>query len=128
MDPLGILYARYVAKNLVAAGAARKCEIQVAYAIGVPQPVSILVDTFGTGKVGNGRIVEAVRKLFDFRPATIITQLDLKRPIFRKTAAYGHFGREEEGFTWEVADRAAAIKDALGSSEPDPHPTKRSVA
>ncbi len=114
VDRSGSYFARYVAKNVVAAGAAEKCEIQVAYAIGVPQPVSILAYTYGTNKVPTGKITEAVSKLFDFRPAAIIHQLDLKRPIFKKTAAYGHFGREEEGFTWEKTDRVEEIKQALG--------------
>jgi S-adenosylmethionine synthetase len=103
-----------VAKNIVAAGAADKCEVQIAYAIGVPEPVSILVFTYGTSKVSTTKITDAVRKIFDFRPAAIISQLDLKRPIFKRTAAYGHFGREEEGFTWELTDKAEALKAELG--------------
>jgi S-adenosylmethionine synthetase len=103
-----------VAKNIVAAGAADKCEVQIAYAIGVPEPVSILVFTYGTSKVPTAKITDAVRKTFDFRPSAIISQLDLKRPIFKQTAAYGHFGREEEGFTWELTDKAEALKAELG--------------
>jgi len=114
VDRSGSYYARYAAKNVVAAGLAKKCEVQVAYAIGVPHPVSVMVDTFGTGIKRDSEIAAAVQKVFDFRPAMIIQQLDLKRPVYRKTAAYGHFGREEEGFTWEVADRADALRDALG--------------
>jgi S-adenosylmethionine synthetase len=103
-----------VAKNIVAAGAADKAEVQVAYAIGVPQPVSILVYTYGTAKVPTSKITDAVRKHFDFRPAAMIAKLDLKRPVYKKTAAYGHFGREEEGFTWEVPDLADKLKAELG--------------
>jgi S-adenosylmethionine synthetase len=114
VDRSGSYYARYVAKNIVAAGAADKCEVQIAYAIGVPEPVSILVFTYGTSKVPTAKITDAVRKTFDFRPSAIISQLDLKRPIFKQTAAYGHFGREEEGFTWELTDKAEALKAELG--------------
>jgi len=106
--------ARWVAKHVVAAGAARRCEIQVAYAIGVAQPVSIMVDTFGTETVDPAEIERAVRQVFDLRPAAIIRDLDLRRPIFRRTAAYGHFGRSEEGFTWEVTSRLAEFTSALG--------------
>ena len=114
VDRSGSYYARYVAKNIVAAGAASKCEVQVAYAIGVPEPVSILVYTYGTHKVSTAKITEAVKKIFDFRPAAMIANLDLKRPIFKRTAAYGHFGREEEGFTWEKLDKVEALKAELG--------------
>ncbi len=114
VDRSGSYYARYTAKNIVAAGLAKKCEVQVAYAIGVPHPVSVMVDTFGTGIKRDSEISAAVQKVFDFRPAMIIQQLDLKRPVYRKTAAYGHFGREEEGFTWEITDRVDALRDALG--------------
>ena len=92
---------RYVAKNIVAAGLADRCEVQVAYAIGVAKPVSLMVDTFGTGKIAEEKIVELIRKHFDLRPKGIIQSLDLLRPIYRKTAAYGHFGRDEPEFTWE---------------------------
>ena len=106
--------ARWVAKHVVASGAASRCEIQVAYAIGVAHPVSIMVETFGTEKVDPTAISKAVSDVFDLRPAAIIRDLDLRRPIFRRTAAYGHFGREEEGFTWEVTSRLADLKSALG--------------
>ncbi|HIC12348.1 MAG TPA: methionine adenosyltransferase [Sulfurimonas sp.] len=106
--------ARHVAKNLVASGACDKATIQVAYAIGVVQPVSIMVDTHGTGKVAEERIEACIKELFDLSPAGIIESLDLLKPIYRRTAAYGHFGREEPGFTWEVTDRAEEIKKYLG--------------
>ena len=106
--------ARHVAKNLVASGACDKATIQVAYAIGVVQPVSIMVDTHGTGKVEEDKIEECVKELFDLSPAGIIESLDLLKPIYRKTAAYGHFGREESGFSWEKTDRAEEIKNYLG--------------
>ena len=105
--------ARYVAKNIVAAGLARRCQVQLAYAIGVAQPVSILVDTFGTGTVDDGKLEEAVRKVFDLRPTAIIRDLDLRRPIYRKLAAYGHMGREDLGVTWERTDRTEALKAAV---------------
>ena len=103
--------ARHVAKNVVAAGLARRCELQLAYAIGVAEPVSILVNTFGTGKVPETRLVEIVRESFDLTPAGIIQHLDLKRPIYRETAAYGHFGRTEPGFTWESTHVAETLKN-----------------
>ena len=106
--------ARWVAKNIVAAGLASKCQIELAYAIGVAQPVSILVDTFGTGKVDDGKLEEAVRKVFDLRPTAIIRDLDLRKPIYRQLAAYGHMGREELGVAWEKTDRVDALKAALG--------------
>jgi S-adenosylmethionine synthetase len=105
---------RYVAKNIVAAGLADKCEIQVSYAIGVAEPTSISVQTFGTGKIDDKRIIELVRDHFDLKPKGLIQMLDLLRPIYRNTAAYGHFGREEPDFTWEKTDKAAALKDAAG--------------
>ncbi len=105
---------RYVAKNIVAAGLADRCEIQVAYAIGVAHPVSLAVNTFGTGKVSEEKIVELVTKHFDLRPKGIIQTLDLLRPIYSKTAAYGHFGREEPEFTWEKTDKAAALRAEAG--------------
>ena len=105
---------RYVAKNIVAAGLADKCEIQVSYAIGVAEPTSISVETFGTGKIDDDRIVQLVREHFDLKPKGLIQMLDLLRPIYKPTAAYGHFGREEENFTWERTDKAAALKDAAG--------------
>jgi S-adenosylmethionine synthetase len=103
-----------VAKNIVAAGLARRCEVQVAYAIGISQPVSLMVDTFGTGAIPDDRIAALVREHFDLRPKGIIQMLDLLRPIYGKTAAYGHFGREEPEFTWERTDRAAALRAAAG--------------
>ncbi len=106
--------ARHVAKNLVAAGACDKATLQVAYAIGVVQPVSIMVDTHGTGKVDEEKIEECVKELFDLSPAGIIESLDLLKPIYRQTAAYGHFGREEDGFNWEKTDRVDDIKNYLG--------------
>jgi len=105
--------ARWVAKHVVAAGAATRCEVQVAYAIGVAQPVSLLVETFGTNTVDELEIEEAVRELFDLRPAAIVRDLDLRRPIYRKTAAYGHFGRGEKDFTWEATPRVDDLKSAL---------------
>ena len=104
---------RYVAKNVVAAGLATRCEVQVAYAIGKAQPVGVFVETFGTGIVNDEKIQEAILKVFDLRPAAIIRDLNLKRPIYRKTAAYGHFGREDQDFTWEKTDRAEALKAAV---------------
>jgi S-adenosylmethionine synthetase len=104
---------RYVAKNIVAAGLAERCEIQVSYAIGVAEPTSIAVNSFGTGKLGDERIAELVREHFELRPKGLVDMLDLKRPIYRKTAAYGHFGREDADFTWERTDRADALRAAL---------------
>ena len=106
--------ARYVAKNLVAAGIADRCEIQVSYAIGVAEPTSISVETFGTGRISNERIVELVREHFELRPKGLIKMLDLIRPIYFPTAAYGHFGREEAAFTWEKTDKADTLRDAAG--------------
>ena len=105
--------ARWVAKNIVAAGLARRCEVELAYAIGVAEPVSILVDTQGTGKVTDEALEAAVRQVFDLRPAAIIRELDLRRPIYRQTAAYGHMGREDLGLPWEKCDKAEALKAAL---------------
>ncbi|MCU1373682.1 MAG: methionine adenosyltransferase [Actinomycetia bacterium] len=105
---------RWVAKNLVAAGAADRAEVQVAYAIGVAQPVSLLVETFGTAKVDEVKLADAVRQVFDLRPGAIVRDLDLRRPIYQKTAAYGHFGRNEPEFTWEHTNRADDLKSALG--------------
>jgi S-adenosylmethionine synthetase len=105
--------ARYVAKNIVAAGLAKRCEVQLAYAIGVAHPVSVLVDTFGTGKAANSVLEQAVRKVFDLRPAAIIRDLDLRTPIYRPLAAYGHMGREELNVRWEQTDRVDALKAAV---------------
>ncbi|MDI6729133.1 MAG: methionine adenosyltransferase [Thermodesulfovibrionales bacterium] len=106
--------ARYIAKNIVASGIAARCEIQLAYAIGVPEPVSVFVDTFGTGKIADPEISKLIVKNFDMTPKGIITKLDLRKPIYKKTAAYGHFGRNEEGFTWEKTDMAGTLKKAAG--------------
>ena len=105
--------SRYVAKNIVAAGLADRCEIQVSYAIGVAEPTSISLNTFGTGKLSEARIIQLVREHFDLRPRGLIAMLDLKRPIYRDTAAYGHFGRTEEAFTWELTDKVEALAAAL---------------
>jgi S-adenosylmethionine synthetase len=110
--------ARYVAKNVVAAGLADRCEIQVAYAIGVAHPVSLMVETYDTGRVSNADIVRAISEVFDLRPAAFRRYLDLHRPIFQKTAAYGHFGREDHDFTWERTDRADALRAAAGMAAP----------
>ncbi|HZT94024.1 MAG TPA: methionine adenosyltransferase [Gaiellaceae bacterium] len=110
--------ARWVAKNVVAAGLAERCQIQVAYAIGVAHPLSVLVETFGTEAIPVPRIEELVREHFDLRPAAILRDLDLRRPIYAKTAAYGHFGREDGDFTWERTDRADALRTAAGLAEP----------
>lgn len=109
VDRSACYMARYVAKNVVASGLADKCEVQVAYAIGLAEPVSIMVHTFGTGKASEEEIEAKVRKTFDMRPAGIIKMLDLKKPVYRKTAAYGHFGRNEPGFTWEKTDKASFL-------------------
>ena len=106
--------ARYVAKNIVAAGLARKCEIQVAYAIGVARPVSVLVETFGTGRIADEKIAKLVEKHFDLRPKGIIHSLNLLRPIYSKTAAYGHFGRDEPEFSWEATDKVSVLRDEAG--------------
>src|SRR3954451_14150191 len=112
--------ARYVAKNVVAAGLADRCEVQVAYAIGVAHPVSVMIDTFGTEKIGRSQIVGLINEHFDLRPGSFRHTLDLHRPIYQKTAAYGHFGREDHDFTWEKTDKADALRQAagLGSAEP----------
>ncbi|HEX4154180.1 MAG TPA: methionine adenosyltransferase [Acidobacteriaceae bacterium] len=110
VDRSAAYMARYVAKNIVAAGLAERCEVQLAYAIGVAEPVSVRVDTFGTGSVGEQRLVELIRENFKLTPKGIIESLNLRRPIFKKTAAYGHFGRSGETFTWEATDKAAALK------------------
>jgi len=102
--------ARYVAKNIVKAGLAKKCEVQIAYAIGVSTPVSVYVDTFGTGKISDEKLQELVVKVFDLRPVAIINSLKLRRPIYEKTAAYGHFGREDADFTWEICDKADTLR------------------
>ena len=110
VDRSGAYAARWVAKNIVAAGLAKRCEIQLAYAIGVAEPVSIMVETFGTGIVDDSVIEQAVEHVFDLRPAAIIEQLDLRKPIYKQLAAYGHMGREELGVKWENRDKAEALK------------------
>ncbi|MBP2019801.1 S-adenosylmethionine synthetase [Symbiobacterium terraclitae] len=114
VDRSGAYAARWVAKNIVAAGLASRCEVQLAYAIGVAQPVSILVTTFGTGRLPDERIAEIVRETFDLRPGAIIRDLDLRRPIYRQTAAYGHFGRPDLDLPWERTDRAAELRERAG--------------
>jgi S-adenosylmethionine synthetase len=106
--------ARYVAKNIVAAGLAERCEIQVSYAIGVAEPTSITVETFGTGKISEERLVQIIRDIFDLRPKGLIAMLGLLKPIYQPTAAYGHFGRTEDSFSWEKTDKVDALKDAAG--------------
>jgi S-adenosylmethionine synthetase len=106
--------ARYVAKNVVAAGLASRCQIQVSYAIGVAQPTSIMVTTFGTGKISDERLEALIAKHFDLRPKGIVQMLDLLRPIYQKTAAYGHFGRDEPEFSWEKTDKAQALRADAG--------------
>jgi S-adenosylmethionine synthetase len=113
VDRSACYYARYVAKNIVAAKIARRCEVQVAYAIGVAKPVGVYVTTFGTGVVDDAKISKVVASLFDFRPRALIEELDLLRPLYRPTAAYGHFGRTEKTFTWESTERAQELADAL---------------
>ncbi|MGD0176396.1 MAG: methionine adenosyltransferase [Candidatus Bathyarchaeia archaeon] len=113
VDRSGSYMARYIAKNIVAAGLAEKCDIQIAYAIGVSKPVSIMVNTYGTGKVPDERITEAVKKVFDMTPKGIIEHLKLRRPIYRKTAVYGHFGRDDPEFTWERTDKVDELKANL---------------
>src|SRR5204863_6458682 len=111
VDRSAAYYARYIAKHVVASGLAKKCEVQFAYAIGVAEPVSMLVDTFGTGVVSDDKLTKAVLATFDARPGMLIQELDLRRPIYRQTAAYGHFGRELPEFTWEKTPRIAQLKD-----------------
>ncbi len=114
VDRSGAYMARYVAKNIVAAGLADRCELQVSYAIGIARPLGIFVNTFGTGKISDDKIVQLVQKHFDFRPKQIIEHLNLKRPIYQKTAAYGHFGRDDPDFTWEKTDKAEELKKDAG--------------
>jgi len=117
VDRSAAYMARYIAKNIVAAGLADRCEVQLAYAIGVAEPVSVLVDTFGTGKLSAGQLTELVRKNFSLTPKAIIETLKLRRPIYRQTAAYGHFGRTEAEFTWEATDKAKALAEQAGVIE-----------
>jgi S-adenosylmethionine synthetase len=114
VDRSGSYMARYIAKNIVAAGLAERCEMQMAYAIGVAEPVSVMMNSFGTAKVSPDIIVKAVREIFPLRPREIIEALDLLRPVYKKTAAYGHFGREEPEFTWESTDKVEALRSAIG--------------
>jgi S-adenosylmethionine synthetase len=124
VDRSACYFARYVAKNIVAAKLARRCEVQVAYAIGVAKPVGVYVTTFGTGIVDDQKIAKVVSDLFDFRPAALIETLDLKRPIYAKTASYGHFGRTEKSFTWEATDRADELAEALAPKKAKSNGTK----
>ncbi|MGC1782353.1 MAG: methionine adenosyltransferase [Acidobacteriaceae bacterium] len=117
VDRSAAYMARYIAKNIVAAGLADRCEVQLAYAIGVAEPVSVLVDTFGTGKIPSAKLQELVRANFRLTPKEIIETLNLRRPIYRKTAAYGHFGRTDSDFTWEATDKATALKDQAAAKE-----------
>jgi len=114
VDRSGSYMARYIAKNIIAAGLAERVQVQVAYAIGVPEPVSVLAETYGTGKIPQEKIVKLIRKNFDLTPKGMIDTLDLRRPIFKKTAAYGHFGRNDPDFTWEKTDRAKTLKKEAG--------------
>lgn len=114
VDRSGSYMSRYIAKNIVAAGIAARIEVQIAYAIGIPEPVSIFVDTFRTGKIEDAKVVSLIKKNFDLTPKGIIEKLNLKRPIFKKTAAYGHFGRNDEDFTWEKTDMAETLKKEIG--------------
>ena len=114
VDRSGSYMARYIAKNLIAAGLADRIEVQVAYAIGVAEPISIMVDSFGTAKVSENKIEELIWKHFELKPKKMIAHLDLMRPIYKKTASFGHFGRSEDGFTWEKTDKAEALKEDAG--------------
>jgi S-adenosylmethionine synthetase len=116
VDRSACYYARYIAKNIVAAGLARRCEVQLAYAIGVAEPVSMLIETFGTGTIQDDRLSKIVSDHFDARPGALIQSLNLRRPIFQKTAAYGHFGRTGDDFTWEKLDKADALRNAASGN------------
>jgi S-adenosylmethionine synthetase len=118
VDRSAAYMGRYIAKNVVAAGLARRCEVQVSYAIGVAEPVSVMVETFGTATVPEERIAQAVRATFGLKPREITETLDLLRPIYQKTAAYGHFGRSEKEFTWERTDKKDALREAAGGTAP----------
>ena len=128
VDRSASYYARYIAKNVVAANLARRCEVQLAYAIGVAKPVSMLVDTFGTGVVADDKLSKAVGKVFDARPGFLIRELDLKRPIYQKTAAYGHFGRSDSAFTWERTDRVDELRSAVGVDSGDKRLSRKTAA
>jgi S-adenosylmethionine synthetase len=114
VDRSACYMARHIAKNIVAAGLADRCEVQLAYAIGVAEPVSVLIDTFGTAKIDEDKIADLVRANFKLTPKGIMESLNLRRPIYRKTAAYGHFGRNDPDFTWEATDKAAALREQAG--------------
>ena len=114
VDRSAAYMARYVAKNVVAAGLAKECEVQLAYAIGVAEPVSVLVETYGSSNVDEGKIATAIKEVFDLTPSGIISSLELLKPIYQQTAAYGHFGRTGDGFTWERRDRVNELKKAVG--------------
>jgi S-adenosylmethionine synthetase len=114
VDRSGCYMARYIAKNVVAAGLADQCEVQISYAIGVAQPISMMVNTFGTGKISDEKLLELVKKHFDMRPKAIIDELNLLRPIYRKTSVFGHFGREDPDFTWERTDKASMLRKEAG--------------
>jgi S-adenosylmethionine synthetase len=114
VDRSACYMARHIAKNIVAAGLADRCEVQLAYAIGVAEPVSVLIDTFGTAKIDEDKIAELVRANFKLTPKGIMESLNLRRPIYRKTAAYGHFGRNDPDFTWEATDKAVALREQAG--------------
>jgi S-adenosylmethionine synthetase len=118
VDRSGAYMARYIAKNVVASGLADRCEVQLAYAIGVAEPVSVLVDTFGTGKISETELQKLVRENFSLTPKGIIEALDLRRPIYKKTAAYGHFGRNDKDFRWEATDKAEALRNAAKTAVP----------
>ena len=125
VDRSAAYMARYIAKNIVAAGLAKRCEVQLAYAIGVADPVSVLVETFGTGAVDSATLQKLVRENFKLTPKGIIESLNLRRPIYRKTAAYGHFGRADADFTWEATDKAQALREAAGLK--GQHPARSKV-
>ena len=117
VDRSACYMARYVAKNIIASGLAKRCEVQLAYAIGVAEPVSVMVNCFGTGTIPEERLVEIVRANFQLTPKGMIDTLKLRRPIYRKTAAFGHFGRTEDSFTWEATDKVDAIRDGAGVAQ-----------
>ena len=127
VDRSACYMARYIAKNIVAAGLADRCEVQLAYAIGVAEPVSVLVDTFGTAKVDEAKIAELVRANFQLTPKGIMESLNLRRPIYRKTAAYGHFGRNDPDFTWEKTDKAAALREQAGLAQASAQKTAKAA-
>jgi S-adenosylmethionine synthetase len=114
VDRTAAYAARWVAKNIVAAGLATRCELQFAYAIGIPEPLSVNVDTFGTGVIADDKLAEIVQQVFDLRPRALIRDLDLLKPVYRQTSNYGHFGRDDVDFTWERTDRVEALKKAAG--------------